>query len=172
MGDQFRMTNNQLERLRALLGAKTTPDGRLLRGSPRGAKSHGEDCWCACCIRRLLAAHDRYFQAWSRRALSGEKGMSDIAQRLVASTLDKDNCPRMDSERWLPIGLAREAASEIERLRAALRLFYEAPCPICGGDCASANPPVIGCPMIEARKALGANALSAKSAESEQGEKG
>lgn len=33
--------------------------------------SHVEDCWCARCIRRLLAAHDRYFQAWVRRALDG-----------------------------------------------------------------------------------------------------
>lgn len=41
-----------------------------------------------------------------------------------------------------------------ERLRQALILYYEAPCPICSGDCGSANPPVIGCPVIEARRAL------------------
>ena len=44
--------------------------------------------------------------------------MSDIVGRLRAATLDKDNFPRMDSERWLPVGLAKEAADEIERLRA------------------------------------------------------
>jgi hypothetical protein len=52
-------------------------------------------------------------------------------------------------------GLLDLAADEIERLQAALRLYYEAPCPICSGDCGSANPPVIGCPVLEARRALG-----------------
>ena len=46
--------------------------------------------------------------------------MTDIVNRLRSSALDKDNFPRMDSERWLPVGLAIEAANEIERLRAAL----------------------------------------------------
>lgn len=43
--------------------------------------------------------------------------MRDIIHRLRATALDKDNFPRMDSERWLPVGLAKEAADEIERLR-------------------------------------------------------
>ena len=38
-----------------------------------------------------------------------------------------------------------------ERLREALgemvTTFYDAGCHICGGDCASANPPVGGCPV-------------------------
>jgi hypothetical protein len=42
--------------------------------------------------------------------------MSDIVQRLCATALDKDNFPRMKNERWLPVGLAKEAADEIERL--------------------------------------------------------
>jgi len=46
--------------------------------------------------------------------------VSDIVERLRATTLDKDNFSRMGSERWLPIGLANEAAAEIERLRAEL----------------------------------------------------
>lgn len=44
--------------------------------------------------------------------------MTDIVQRLRATTLDKDNFPRMDSEKWFPVGLAKEAADEIDRLRA------------------------------------------------------
>jgi hypothetical protein len=46
--------------------------------------------------------------------------MTDIVERLRGTLLDKDNFPRMDSEKWLPVGLAKEAADEIERLRAAL----------------------------------------------------
>ena len=42
----------------------------------------------------------------------------DIVARLRGTTTDKDNMPRMDSERWFPVGLAREAAAEIARLRA------------------------------------------------------
>ncbi len=43
--------------------------------------------------------------------------MTGILLELRATALDKDNCPRMDSERWLPVGLALRAADEIERLR-------------------------------------------------------
>lgn len=46
--------------------------------------------------------------------------MIDIVLRLEGATLDKDNFPRMDSERQVPVGLAKEAKAEIERLRAAL----------------------------------------------------
>lgn len=46
--------------------------------------------------------------------------MIDITVRLEGATLDKDNFPRMDSERQVPVGLAKEAKAEIERLRAAL----------------------------------------------------
>ncbi len=43
--------------------------------------------------------------------------MTGILLELRATALDKDNCPRMDSECWLPVGLALRAADEIERLR-------------------------------------------------------
>jgi hypothetical protein len=59
-------------------------------------------------------------------------------------------------------GLLREAIARIRALEAerdaarrALQHWYpEAGCPVCSGDCGSANPPVIGCPMQEARRAL------------------
>lgn len=44
--------------------------------------------------------------------------MTDIVKRLRATQFDKDNFPRMKQEKWLPVGLALEAADEIERLRA------------------------------------------------------
>jgi hypothetical protein len=44
--------------------------------------------------------------------------MTDIVERLRATQFDKDNMPRMKQERWFPVGLALEAADEIERLRA------------------------------------------------------
>jgi hypothetical protein len=47
--------------------------------------------------------------------------VTDIVERLRDAANDKDNYPRMDSERWLPVGLAREAADEIETLRAELQ---------------------------------------------------
>ena len=40
-----------------------------------------------------------------------------------------------------------EAAARIERLEAALAVFRSCGCPVCGGDCASANPPILNCPM-------------------------
>lgn len=76
--------------------------------------------------------------------------MTDIVKRL------RD--PSKGSPRWQDTML--EAADEIERLRAALgemvTTFYDAGCHVCGGDCASANPPVGGCPIgaIERARAL------------------
>ncbi|MFM2005448.1 MAG: hypothetical protein RLZZ09_1103 [Pseudomonadota bacterium] len=46
--------------------------------------------------------------------------MSDIVERLRAAALDKDNFPRMRTERAATAADALEAAAEIERLRAAL----------------------------------------------------
>ena len=48
-----------------------------------------------------------------------------------------------------------DSPSEREKaLREALETFQSYGCPACGGDCASANPPVYCCPMQEARAAL------------------
>jgi len=47
--------------------------------------------------------------------------MTGIIERLRATALDNDNCPRMDSERWCSVGLAKEAANEIERLSEIVR---------------------------------------------------
>lgn len=47
--------------------------------------------------------------------------MTGTVERLRATMLDKDNFPRMECERHLPVGLAREAADEIERLRNLVR---------------------------------------------------
>jgi O-succinylbenzoate synthase len=53
--------------------------------------------------------------------------MLDIVARLRDTTLDKDNFPRMDSEKWFSVGLAKEAANEIKRLRARVK-YLEDPC--------------------------------------------
>jgi hypothetical protein len=43
---------------------------------------------------------------------------------------------------------------EVDVLRTALDIFQSFGCPVCSGDCAAANPPVIMCPMRWAREAL------------------
>lgn len=48
-----------------------------------------------------------------------------------------------------------ELEAENRRLRDALIFFRDLGCPLCSGDCASANPPVALCPMREAHEALG-----------------
>jgi hypothetical protein len=50
--------------------------------------------------------------------------MNEIAKRLRATQFDKDNMPRMKSERHLPVGLALEAADEIERLLAQVKQLH------------------------------------------------
>ena len=53
-------------------------------------------------------------------------------------------------------GKAIEA--RVKALEDALRNFQSYGCPVCNGDCASANPPVTMCPMIEAHAALAGGA--------------
>lgn len=57
----------------------------------------------------------------------------------------------IDQARWLP---HTAKATALEQIRDALVQATEAlsmaqsyGCPVCGGDCASANPPVSSCPM-------------------------
>lgn len=45
----------------------------------------------------------------------------DITDKLYAVTVDGDNFPRMKTETHLPIGLAHEAADEINKLRKQVR---------------------------------------------------
>jgi hypothetical protein len=40
-----------------------------------------------------------------------------------------------------------------EALSEMITAFYDAGCHVCGGDCASANPPVWGCPVDVIRRA-------------------
>lgn len=47
-------------------------------------------------------------------------------------------------------------AEELHDAREALRRWQRYGCPDCGGDCASANPPVACCIMQETRAALAA----------------
>lgn len=50
-----------------------------------------------------------------------------------------------------------ERPSEGTLINEALDILYRRPCDLCGGDCASANPPVAGCPAraaMEARAAV------------------
>jgi hypothetical protein len=48
----------------------------------------------------------------------------------------------------------QEQEETIKWLRFALQVFETYGCPVCRGDCASANPPVAQCPMLLARAAL------------------
>lgn len=48
--------------------------------------------------------------------------MSDLVGTFRSYALDKDNCPRMDTEVvYVRVGLLMEAADRIEQLEAALR---------------------------------------------------
>lgn len=57
-----------------------------------------------------------------------------------------------EADRRHATALAAKAA-ELAEARKALDLFEHYGCPICHGDCASANPPVDCCPMEAARRA-------------------
>jgi len=47
-----------------------------------------------------------------------------------------------------------DAQDRIEALETLLQRWYETGCPNCGGDCGSANPPVIGCIVQDTHKLL------------------
>ena len=52
-----------------------------------------------------------------------------------------------------------EAATLLTEMAEALVLFLGYGCPVCSGDCGSANPPVMRCPMLTAYAALEARGL-------------
>ena len=80
-------------------------------------------------------------------------------QREAAAEIEwlREESERLRAEVVLLEATGAECADEIERLRAALgemvTTFYDAGCHVCGGDCASANPPVGGCPIGVIRRA-------------------
>lgn len=81
----------------------------------------------------------------------------DAAKRLLAESLAISGSA---------VEAMRSERARAERLEAALRLFYPgAGCPVCSGDCAAANPPVLVCPMREARAALAEPAPGGQDAE-------
>lgn len=61
------------------------------------------------------------------------------------------------------LGMARDEATaraeadeaRVKALEAALRELRSYGCPVCNGDCGSANPPVISCPMQSISATLG-----------------
>lgn len=52
------------------------------------------------------------------------------------------------------LGNTKVDRSIVESLLETLKLFQSYGCPICFGDCASANPPVYRCPMQMANSAI------------------
>jgi hypothetical protein len=46
-----------------------------------------------------------------------------------------------------PAEAVRSLQTQLETLRGRLAEIQAYGCPVCGGDCASANPPVVMCPM-------------------------
>lgn len=59
------------------------------------------------------------------------------------------------AQEWREIAARAEAAeAENAKLREALRELRSYGCPVCNGDCGSANPPVISCPMQSISAAL------------------
>lgn len=49
---------------------------------------------------------------------------------------------------------SQDRADAVERLIEAVRNYMSFGCPVCSGDCFSANPPVSACPVREAQEAI------------------
>lgn len=49
---------------------------------------------------------------------------------------------------------SQDREDAVERLIEAVRNYMSFGCPVCSGDCFSANPPVSGCPVREAQEAI------------------
>jgi hypothetical protein len=70
-------------------------------------------------------------------------------------------CPAAGTEMHRAATALLSLSREIEELRGQLaqatqmlKRWQDCGCPDCGGDCSSANPPVIGCIMVETAVAL------------------
>lgn len=74
-------------------------------------------------------------------------------ERLKAEKWDVKHADTMND--MVLMGLARDAAeTKLAKAKEALDLFQSFGCPVCSGDCGSANPPVMTCPMEIARSTL------------------
>lgn len=81
-----------------------------------------------------------------RSIADGEEQMRDLAYAISQALAAAPPPPAI---------IGGDSPSEREKaLREALETFQSYGCPACGGDCASANPPVYCCPLQEARAAL------------------
>lgn len=84
--------------------------------------------------------------------------MQDAPKRIWLSlawarTFDTED-DRQNVVPYIRADLVPAMADRIEALEAALRRWESYGCPDCGGDCASANPPVACCIMRETFEAL------------------
>ena len=84
-------------------------------------------------------------------ALAQERDAANLCAAEAVVALNNRDSERMRAERE-----ARKAEAERDALRAVLVRWQHYGCPDCGGDCASANPPVACCIMQETRAALAA----------------
>lgn len=110
----------------------------------------------------------------SRLMFSHDKLSADAADRIEAL---EARCRELERERdeWRDrphrhLDLYGDADGDLhssqahaQKLAEALELFQGYGCPVCSGDCGSANPPVYSCPMIAAHAALSLTPTSALS---------
>lgn len=62
-------------------------------------------------------------------------------------------------------GIVPEMVTHIEKLEGILLHLCSYGCPVCNGDCVSANPPVIMCPMREVDEVMKDAAYDARTTE-------
>ncbi len=150
--------NDIVERLRAL-DAWALPDAKAVMHE------------AAAEIERLRAERDaaislaeRHMNEKHRAQRRAFEDWGALQQRIKTAEAERDRLRATlreiaaDCEDALAMLSALRA--ERDRLREALgemvTTFYDAGCHICGGDCASANPPVGGCPVGVIRRARAA----------------
>jgi len=110
-------------------------------------------------VERAKSHHDPYLSEHSGNFIDAL--VSEIVHLL--SLLAAAEAERNDAKRYAKAledqlaasekaEMAAEARNEIARK--ALEFIQSFGCPVCGGDCSSANPPMHGCPMDEISRAL------------------
>lgn len=132
----------------------TTSDGVLERTRAKLETADAE-------VARLKAERDELQEALDLRWKADMRAITEWREVTGRELTLPDH---IDLVHFLLMGLDlqvsenQKAEAEVARLKDELtkahrviELFESFGCPVCGGDCASANPPVMSCPMQQAR---------------------
>lgn len=103
-------------------------------------------------VEAALQSQSMDAEHWAElHRLRAKRRSSDREQKMWKAAAISERVMRVAAEKALK---SQDRADAVERLIEAVRNYMSFGCPVCSGDCFSANPPVSACPVREAQEAI------------------